>query len=460
MRNIGLREGRVARCSRNIGLREGRVARCARNIGLREGRVARCARNIGLRDGRGPQCGRDIEVRKGRGAGCEPGICSPDAMRTLSWDDGTLFFDDPNAYWGDPSYVLEPGDPGYVVPAPPPGTQSASTKGKHSMSSNATPANRAILTALARSIYAGQLTHAASVGLLHHLAPGMKAATEKLEGDPAAAPGSAANKGGQLLYRDCVDMTGDAETALKDFSDGAVKTWLDGYRTILQGIHGKKADDGWVAAGFVPGSTSVPRTHAERQTLLGAARAYLAAHPTYEASLPQPVGTPLAITAAQALGWQTQMQTARTLVDTRTAEQATCKAVRDGDVDALFAEVSATIIELRGLLQDNDPRWEIFGLNVPANPSAPLGVSTLTVTAAGAGRELVAWSYAARADYYRLYLKRVGTDAQALNVADPRDLEHTLKNLTPGTTIEVYVVPTNGGGGGAASPTVSKVVGA
>jgi hypothetical protein len=38
-------------------------------------------------------------------------------MRTLRWDDGTKW-DDPNAYWGDPSYVLQPGDPGYVPPKP------------------------------------------------------------------------------------------------------------------------------------------------------------------------------------------------------------------------------------------------------------------------------------------------------------------------------------------------------
>ena len=327
------------------------------------------------------------------------------------------------------------------------------------MSSNSTPDSRVVLTALARSIYAGQLTHAASVGLLHHLAPGMKGAIEKIEGDPTAAPGSAANKGSQLLYRDCVDMTGDGETELKELSDGPVRTWLEGYRTILQGIHGKKADDGWVAAGFAPGSTSVPRPHAERQTLLTAARAYLAAHPTYEATLPQASGTPLAITAAQALTWQTAMQTARTLVDTRAAEQATCKAFRDGDVAALFAEVSGTITELRGLLEDNDPRWEIFGLNVPANPSVPEGVSSLTVTAAGPGRELVAWSYAVRADHYRVFLKRVGTDPEPVNVADPGDLEHTLKNLTPGTSIEVHVVPMNSAGPGPASPTVTKTVG-
>jgi hypothetical protein len=154
------------------------------------------------------------------------------------------------------------------------------------------------------------------------------------------------------------------------------------------------------------------------------------------------------------------MQTARTLIDTRAAEQAACKAARDADVNALFEEVSETISELEDLLEDTDPRWEIFGLNIPANPSAPLGVASLTVTAAGAGRELAAWTYAVRAESYRLFLKRTGVDAEPVNIADPADLEYTIKDLTPGTTIEVYVVPRNDGGDGPASPTVSKVVGA
>ena len=39
-------------------------------------------------------------------------------MRTLRFDSGE-HFDDPNARWGEPSYVLEPGDPGYVPPSIP-----------------------------------------------------------------------------------------------------------------------------------------------------------------------------------------------------------------------------------------------------------------------------------------------------------------------------------------------------
>ena len=38
-------------------------------------------------------------------------------MKTAYWD-ATLSFDDPNLRWGNPSYLLEPGDPGYVPPVP------------------------------------------------------------------------------------------------------------------------------------------------------------------------------------------------------------------------------------------------------------------------------------------------------------------------------------------------------
>ena len=36
-------------------------------------------------------------------------------MRTIRFGDGTRF-GDPNAYWGSPSYVLQPGDPGFTAP--------------------------------------------------------------------------------------------------------------------------------------------------------------------------------------------------------------------------------------------------------------------------------------------------------------------------------------------------------
>jgi len=46
----------------------------------------------------------------------------------MRWGDGTKF-GDPNARWGSPSYVLEPGDPGYVPPISP--TNQPKPRSKH-----------------------------------------------------------------------------------------------------------------------------------------------------------------------------------------------------------------------------------------------------------------------------------------------------------------------------------------
>ena len=56
-----------------------------------------------------------------------------------------------------------------------------------------------------------------------------------------------------------------------------------------------------------------------------------------------------------------------------------------------------------------------------------LGISALTITAAGTGRELLSWPYAMRAEYYRVFIKRVGIDADFINVDDPKDLEYIAK---------------------------------
>ena len=48
-------------------------------------------------------------------------------MKPATWGSG-LKWGDQNLRWGSPSVLLEPGDPGYVAPAP---TLSPQTKPKH-----------------------------------------------------------------------------------------------------------------------------------------------------------------------------------------------------------------------------------------------------------------------------------------------------------------------------------------
>ena len=176
--------------------------------------------------------------------------------------------------------------------------------------------------------------------------------------------------------------------------------------------------------------------------------------------MPQASGTPLAITAAAALALGVTFQAAFDLVDEMEGEQANCKNLRDADKDGLYDEVSGTTAELRGRLAGDDPRWENFGLNIPANPNPPEPVSAATLTSVGTGREELSWLPATRATYYRLFIKIEGVDADFRFLKRDNDLDHTLTDLTPGTTVSAYVVAANPGGEAVPSPTVTKVVGA
>ena len=61
-------------------------------------------------------------------------LFSARTMQPLHWDainpaTGTPYtWDDPNIFWGDPSFVLEPGDPGYTPPFPNPQQTKPKTK--------------------------------------------------------------------------------------------------------------------------------------------------------------------------------------------------------------------------------------------------------------------------------------------------------------------------------------------
>ena len=53
-------------------------------------------------------------------------------MKFLTWD-SDFQYDDPNVYWGNPSYKLEPGDPGYIDPDPKPPSTTHKKKRRNTM---------------------------------------------------------------------------------------------------------------------------------------------------------------------------------------------------------------------------------------------------------------------------------------------------------------------------------------
>lgn len=380
-------------------------------------------------------------------------------MKPLRWGDNVKW-GDKNARWGSPSYLLEPGDVGYVHDGAADGTISPKPKSNTMKANNETPRNPKVLTSLAYDIHDGMATLQDVIGLHHHRTTTLMPAILKLEGDPAAAVGSNANKGSQLVFKECTDVLGNVTAAMVALSNGAVKTLLTGYRKVMEGVHGRTFNAGWAAAGFTNNTTAVPVPHDERLALLAAMRAYLVAHPTYETNLPQPAPAPaLAITAAAALALHGQFTAARALINTTSADQELCKNLRDADLEALYQQVSGSIGEIRGQLPADDPRWESFGLNIPANPTPPEVVTGLTLTAAGPGKLLAAWLHARRATAYRVFQKVIGVDTEFHFVERVQDLEFTLKGLTAGQTVAVQVAAVNEGGDAAVSVAVEALVG-
>jgi hypothetical protein len=104
-------------------------------------------------------------------------------MRTAFWDSGDpeMYFDNPNLRWGNPAYLLEPGDPGYVPPIPV--VNKRKTKGKRMKHEKYYPARQADQVlwlvnfkeklptyATALGLATGQVTAAvADCGWLHYI---------------------------------------------------------------------------------------------------------------------------------------------------------------------------------------------------------------------------------------------------------------------------------------------------
>lgn len=363
-------------------------------------------------------------------------------VRPMYWGDGTKY-GDPNAYWGSPSYVLEPGDPGYV-PVPPDSPPPATHKTRN-MKNNPTPKNLGVLLGLAHDLSDGLHIIEDTIGMKQNKEADIRADILKLEGDPAAADGSNAKKGSILVYKLTRTAGSNADSALSVLAKGEVQDFLQAASDVLSGILGRKWSNAWIPTGFPDNSTAVPIKQDKKFALLSALKNYFTANPTHELNQPPH----RIVTAARADELHEEMSDLRAAVNTAEATQEIAKNTRDADQDALFARVSGTIGEIDQLLDDDSPHWETLGLNIPAHPNPPEAVADLTVTGAGPKRLLAEWPSARRATYFRVFILIVGVDEDFRFYENAEALELTIKDLPTGATVKIKVMAANTGGGEA-----------
>jgi hypothetical protein len=305
------------------------------------------------------------------------------------------------------------------------------------MSSNPTPDNNDILRALADLLADGCHTYEAAIGIKQNTEAAIRAAITGLT--------TAELQFG--LKKQALDQ---AYSTLQG-ADEAGETTLSNCRLRLAQKLGQRWSAAWEPTGFPNQSTAVPRTQDERFTLLSDLKAYFTAVPANESA-------DMGATAATCDAAWTALSDARQGVANAETAWSDARSARGSAVNALRKRVRGLITELEGLIEDDDSRWEGFGLNVPANPSAPEPVGSVTAAPLGNGRIELSWPYATRAVRFRVQTMITGVDAEWQNKSSSKDLQTILKGFTAGQTVKVRIVAGNDGGDAAPSPEAQVIV--
>lgn len=222
-------------------------------------------------------------------------------------------------------------------------------------------------------------------------------------------------------------------------------------RDVLIPRLGSQWSQAWADTGFPNQSLAVPKTQAERQTLLGSLQTYFINNPTHEVAA-------LGVTAAAAGTRFTALSDARSAFNGATANIGQLKDVRDLAVIQLKKRLRALIDELTLLLDKNDPRWYAFGFVPPGADQTPDQVEGVEVQLGPGNTLLVVWLATALADLYHIEIQVVGVDADFHRVATVPDTNTTLPAQPAGATVRVRVLAVNGSLEGPPSDVVETIV--
>jgi len=358
-------------------------------------------------------------------------------LRVMRWGDGTKW-GDPNARWGSPSYVLEPGDPGYVPPPVPPNPPTKK-KGRKNVASNPTPDRIDELIASGEDLYDGLNQDAVNLNIKKN-----DPVTVRGKLDALIATNNAL-KAAQGAEPAAYQLLRTADSNAKGFITAAIK--------VISLSLGNAWSDAWVATGLPDKTAGMPGTQDKRFAALGGLAAYFTANPTMEVTTPK-----LTVTAALAETRYQAFSDARQAVANALSNSAAKMMPRDNAVAAFKACYRSAVDEIGECISDDDPRWYDFGLNRPADGAQPGLPMHVVASAIGSGRVLVQLAGARRANSFNYYRQITGTDPKPVKVQNTQGTQLVIDNLPAGATVQITVAAVNDAGEGQPSAPISVVV--
>ena len=305
------------------------------------------------------------------------------------------------------------------------------------MAANPIPTSLNALTALAEDAADGANTHEVAVGLKQNKEADIRADLTDLLAKIAAHAAAVGAK--------------PALSAAVRTADSNAKAFIATARDVLVPSLGGQWSQTWEPTGFPNQSLGVPRTQAERQSLLASLRDYFTANPTQE-------NAPLSITAALAGTRFTALSDARSGFNQGVTLIGQTKVIRDVAATKLTKRLRGLIDELTQLLAGDDPRWYAFGFNPPAASETPDQVEGLVVTPGTSGNAFADWDDTPRALRYHVEIQIVGVDANFRRVATVTESDATITGLPAGSTVRVRVIAVNDAGNGPPSDVVEVVI--
>jgi hypothetical protein len=222
-------------------------------------------------------------------------------------------------------------------------------------------------------------------------------------------------------------------------ADVALSDWLQVTRNILAGRFGNRWSTMWAQAGFTNSTTAVPTRIADRLSLGLNLANFFTANPSFEVSS-------MNVTAAQATLLRNSAMTAQEALTAADVLLKSKGTVWDDAYATLTTTMRALINILHATLDDTDPRWLVFGLDMPATNTTPGQPENVTVSIDDFGALVVQCGAVALAVRYRWRMLIVGIETDYRLVARSVDPIGTIPGVLPGQTVEIIVQAVNMGG--------------
>lgn len=300
------------------------------------------------------------------------------------------------------------------------------------MASNQLPTTAGPLIGLGNKMLAGLTSLGATLGITQITPAALGAALAAFSGTDAAYNAA----------RSARQTDSDAYHAAED----ALAAWLGVVRNVLAARFGNRWSTQWAQAGFINNTTAIPARIEDRLALGLLLTGFFTANPGYEVAT-------LGVTAAQGTALY---DTANTTQQTYIAASVALSTKGDADTtayDALVAVLWSLIKILQATLEDNDPRWLAFGLNMPATNTTPGKPVNVTVTTDDTGAVVAGCEAVPLATRYRWRMRTVGAPTYLLTARSVAPLA-MLPDVVPGQAVEIIVQAVNGNLQGVASEPV------